>query len=263
MAAMPVTNAALGEFLRSRRERLNPSSLGYSTIRRRRTPGLRREEVAEAAGISVEWYVKLEQGRAVAPPVTTVDALARALSLDAIESQHLRRLASVASSELFIRERVPATLKRLVGGMAHPAYITGRRWDVLAWNAAAVDIFGDFGAVPRCDRNILLHMLTQPGAKTLFGAQWPSEARRMVALFRATFDLWAADPAFMDLVERVRGGCDSFDGWWRDHDVCAPVSGIKTLHTSIGPRRYEYASFQSNDDPALKLAVYSPCCSVY
>ena len=253
------TNQALGDFLRSRRERLDPTALGLSTIRRRRTPGLRREEVADAAGISVEWYVKLEQGRAVAPPAATLEALALGLRLDTVDSAHLRRLAGAAAPQAFVRERVPMALRRLIAGLQQPAYVTGRRWDLLAWNAAAERIFGDFGEVRRGDRNVLVYMLTQPAAKTLFGAGWRPEARRMVALFRRSFDLWAGDPAFADLVARLRDRCDSFDGWWREHDVRDPVSGVKTLHLPDGRQSFAYSTFQANDEPSLKLAIYTPC----
>ena len=102
-------------------------------------------------------------------------------------------------------------------------------------------------------------MLTEPSAKALFGDGWAAEARRITALFRATFDLFADDPAFTDLVAQVRAGCAPFPDWWSDHDVRAPVSGTKTLHGSAGPCRFRYASFQCNDNPALKLAVYTPC----
>lgn len=250
-----MSNLALGAFLRSRRERLSPEALGLAATGRRRTPGLRRDEVAELAGISVEWLTKLEQGRAVAPPRATADALARALRLGEVDRAHLRRLAG-GRAEPFARERVPAGLGALVAGMAEPAYLTGRRWDLLAWNTAAARLF-DFGALPPERRNILHFVLTDPAARTLFGGGWATEARRLTALFRATFDLFANDPAFVDLVARVAGGCAPFNDWWSDHDVRAPVSGTKTLHGPDGPRRYRYASFQCNDDAALKLAVYS------
>lgn len=253
---MPVTNAALGDFLRSRRERMSAEALGLATIRRRRTPGLRREEVADAAGISVEWLVKLEQGRAVSPPASTVAALAAALRLDPIERAHLRRLAGAGDPPPFVRERVPTALRHLVWSLPHPAYVTGRRWDLLAWNAGAVDLFGDFGAIARDNRNILLFALTDPRARMLFGSGWATEAKRMVALFRSTFDLFAGDPAFLDLVDRVRTGCPAFDGWWREHDVRAPSSGTKTLTVAGSRRRFRYTTFQANDDPALKLAIY-------
>ena len=124
----------LGDFLRSRRARLGPAEVGLSNGRRRRTPGLRREEVAELAGIGVDWYVRLEQGRAVSPSVTTVDALARALRLKPHEHAHLRALTRPPDRRAFRRETVPDAIRRLVEGLAQPAYVTGRRWDILAWN---------------------------------------------------------------------------------------------------------------------------------
>src|SRR5882672_8868362 len=144
----------LGDFLRSRRERLNPKAAGLPLGRRRRTPGLRREEVAELAGIGVDWYIRLEQGRSVSPSVTTVDALARALRLSKVEHVHLRALASGTNRRAFTRESVPAALRNLVESLNQPAYITGRRWDVLAWNKAAAEIFA-FDRLAEEDRNIL------------------------------------------------------------------------------------------------------------
>src|SRR5713101_7053467 len=126
-----------GDFLRSRREKLSPKAVGLPTGRRRRTAGLRREEVAQLAGIGVDWYIRLEQGRSVSPSVTTVDALARALRLSKIEHAHLRDLTQNADRRPFVRETVPTVVRRVVESLDQPAYVTGRRWDVLAWNAAA------------------------------------------------------------------------------------------------------------------------------
>ena len=247
-----------GDFLRSRREKLRPEAVGLGPGRRRRTPGLRREEVAELAGIGVDWYIRLEQGRTVSPSATTVDALARALRLGKAEHAHLRALAQPARRRAFSREAVPETVRRVVESLNQPAYVTGRRWDILAWNAAAADIF-DFGAIAEEDRNILAWMLTGPDARQLFGAAWAEEAKRMVAQFRATHDLWAGDPAFLDLLQRLRGGSPEFAAWWKAHDVRGVASGHKLLaHPRKGALRFAYASFQANDDPALKLAIYTP-----
>src|SRR5947208_7510659 len=151
---MDANRSELGDFLRSRRERLSPKSVGLVSGRRRRTPGLRREEVAELAGIGVDWYIRLEQGRSVNPSVTTVDALARALRLSKVEHGHLRALTRNADRRAFVRETVPDPLRRLVESLNQSAYITGRRWDVLAWNEAADEIFA-FGRLSEEDRNIL------------------------------------------------------------------------------------------------------------
>ena len=249
----------LGEFLRSRRERLRPEQLGLSDPRRRRTPGLRREEVASLAGISPEWYVKLEQGRSVAPSTTTIDALSRALRLSEVEQAHLSMLAHGDRRPAFVREIVPESLQRLVQSLPYPAYVTGLRWDVLAWNAPATTLLTDFDEIGVKDRNILLYVLTTPQGRALFGERWASEARRMVALFRTTHDLWAADPGFVELITRIRGGCVEFDAWWSAHDVGAASSGMKVLHhPARGRLCFDYTTFQANDDPRLKLAVYLP-----
>ena len=247
----------LGAFLRSRRERLTPEQLGLSDSRRRRTPGLRREEVASLAGISPEWYVKLEQGRSVTPSMATIDALSRALRLTEVEHAHLHILAHGRRRPAFVREVPPPPLRRLVESLPYPAYVTGLRWDVLAWNEAAATLLADFDAIAVEDRNILLYVLTDPRGRELFGEGWAAEARRMLALFRATHDIWAADPAFVDLIARLQAGCAEFDAWWTAHDVGAALSGTKILHLPAqGRLSVDYTTFQANDDPRLKLAVY-------
>ena len=249
-------HAELGNFLRSRRERLTPQAVGLATGRRRRTAGLRREEVAELAGIGVDWYIRLEQGRAVKPSSATIAALARALRLNRTEHAHLKALASNPLRKPFVREQVPAGLRELVQSLNQPAYISGRRWDVLAWNAAADEIFG-FSQLADDERNTLLLMLCVPGVRRLFGAQWKELAKRMVAQFRATYDLWAGDPAFLDLIARLRRGSREFEELWAAHDINGLVAGEKLLeHPKKGRVRLRYATFQANDDPALKLAIY-------
>jgi transcriptional regulator with XRE-family HTH domain len=248
----------LGDFLRSRRDRLTPKAVGLPGGRRRRTVGLRREEVAELAGIGVDWYIRLEQGRAVSPSTTTVDALARALRLSKAEHAHLRALVHSAGRRPFVRETVPATIVRMVESLNQPAYVTGRRWDILAWNDAADEIFA-FSRLAEEDRNTLICVLTNPNTRRLFGASWAEEAERMVAEFRATHDLWAGDPAFVDLLDRLRRGCPEFAGWWEAHDIRRGGAGEKRLsHPKNGLLRFAYATFQANDDPALKLVIYTP-----
>jgi transcriptional regulator with XRE-family HTH domain len=248
----------LGDFLRARRGRLSPESIGLPRHRRRRTPGLRREEVAELAGIGVDWYIRLEQGRPVTPSVSTIDALARALRLTELEHQHLRALAGGGGHRPFQPETAPPALLSLLESLAQPAYVTGRRRDLLAWNAAAADVLL-FDQLGEDERNILVSMLTNPLSRDLFGPGWADEAQRMVAQFRATHDLWAGDPAFVALLRRLREGCPEFDAWWERHDVGRPSSGRKTLHhPTKGVITFEHTSFQANDDPNLKLVIYTP-----
>lgn len=254
----PARNA-FGDFLRSRREKLEPHAIGLPNGARRRTAGLRRQEVAELAGIGIDWYIRLEQGRAVRPSTATVDALARALCLDKAEHAHLRALALPSNRPAFVRETVPNTVRRIVERLDQPAYVTGRRWDVLAWNDAACALFTNFGRTAEVDRNILVYVLTDPDARRVFGAAWAGQATRMVARFRGTHDLWAGDPAFTSLVRSLRERSPEFAGWWDAHAVgSGDGTGEKVLvHPSDGPLRYEYATFQVNDDPALRLTIYT------
>jgi transcriptional regulator with XRE-family HTH domain len=247
-----------GDFLRARRSRLLPESVGLSPRRRRRAAGLRREEVAELAGIGVDWYIRLEQGRTVAPSAATIDALSRALRLNAQEHEHLRMLAGGGAHKSFQPEVAPPAVVRLIESLPQPAYVTGRRRDLLAWNKAAVDALL-FDQLAEGDRNILVAMLINPMSRSLFGQDWADEAQRMVAQFRTTHDFWAGDPAFVSLLRRLREGCPEFENWWVRHDVRRPASGIKTLHhPTRGILSFEHTSFQANDDPALKLVLYTP-----
>src|SRR5258708_12363879 len=203
------SRSEFGNFLRSRRAKLNPKSVGLPDGRRRRAPGLRREEVAELAGIGVDWYIRLEQGRAVNPSVTTIDALARALRLSKVEHAHLRALASGTNRRAFTRETVSAALRSLVESLNQPAYITGRRWDVLAWNKAAADIFA-FDRLAEEDCNILICVLLYPGSRRLFGSNSPDDAKRITAPFLATPHLFARAPPFVALLTRLRDGSPEF-----------------------------------------------------
>ena len=148
---------------------------------------------------------------------------------------------------------------RFLDTLPHPAYITGRRWDVLAWNAAAADILMDFGRLKLEDRNILLQMLTEPSLKALFGKEWANEARRMLARFRTTYDVWAGDPAFEGLLERLATGCSEFPGWWNKHEIFKGAGVRKVLqHPVKGVVAFETCAFQATDNPALKMTLLIP-----
>lgn len=252
-------NNSLGDFLRSRRSRLKPEKAGIPETGRRRTPGLRRDEVASLAGISVEWYVKLEQGRAKSPSAETLNALASALQLSRAETQHLLRLGRGVSSPPFYPESVPNALANFVQSLSQPAWITGVRWDLLHWNAATETLLGAMLRDHDKPPNLLRLMMLAPEARSLFGDRWEAEARRMLGLFRAAHDDRAGDPAFEELIKEILRGSPEFGLWWRNHDVGAPESGRKVL---ILPQNssttYEYVTLQSNDNPDLKLSVLTP-----
>ena len=251
-------HAEFGDFLRSRRERLRPEDVGLPRGERRRTPGLRRQEVAELAGIGIDWYIRLEQGRAVSPSSATSDAIARALKLDGAERSHLQSLGRPLKQGSYEREKVPAALRRMVHSLDNPAYITGRRLDVLAWNSAAAELITDFGEMAEDDRNILIYMMTDPDARRLFGSTWEAEAKRIVAQFRTTHDFWSGDPGFVSLLKRLEESPE-FIGWWKRHDIRGGGSGRKRLqHPQRGELVFDYATFQANENRSLKLAVYTP-----
>ena len=212
--------------------------------------------MAQRAGISAEWYVKLEQGRAVSPSAETVEALGRALRLDRIELAHLRSLAAAGGRQPFRRETTPDVLRRIVASLPEPAYLTGQRFDVLAWNDAAAALFGDFGQLAPENRNIPHWMLTDPAARHVFGQTWVQEARRIVSLFRAAHDLWLGDIAFAALVDRIRTSCPEFDAWWSEHGVGAPVSGTKHLrHPTLGVVRVSRPTMtQRSSSPSTRGA---------
>jgi hypothetical protein len=186
-----------------------------------------------------------------------VDALAAALRLGDDERLYVRALlAHSGERQAFVRESVPAALERIVKSLNQPAYVTGRRWDVLAWNSAAAETFTDFGRIPEEQRNILLFMFTDPAARRLFGSGWTKEAKRMLAQFRSTHDVWAGDPAFLRLLEALKHASTEFLAWWEAHEIRGVSAGQKVLnHPGRGSLRFEYAAFQSNDDPSLKLVI--------
>ncbi|AKU95556.1 DNA-binding protein [Labilithrix luteola] len=247
----------LGELLRRRRETADPVAFGFPGGRRR-TPGLRREEVAERAGISVDWLVRLEQGRESLPSRSTVDALASALRLGENDHAHLLRLALGTSTpdRSWKRETVPPHLAALVRDLATPAYVLGARSDLLVWNDAAVDLFRDFSKVPVAERNTLLQLFVSPEVRARY-PRWEEEARGALESFRITYDLRSHVPEFQALVDRLIRESREFARWWKAHEIRPKPSGKKMMvHPRLGRVRMTYSTFQSNDDPDLRLVLY-------
>jgi transcriptional regulator with XRE-family HTH domain len=246
----------LGEFLRRRREGVSAADFGVREIGRRRTPGLRREEVAERAGISVDWYVRLEQGRESLPSKATVEKLAGALRLSQTERAHVLRLALGSTGRAFKRETVPAHVATLVQDLPTPAYVVRARCDLLCWNAAAVELFRDFSKVPVAERNTLLQMFTSPEVRSRY-PKWEEEARSAPESFRLTYDFWSHAPEFNALVDELREDSREFARWWRAHEIRPKPSGKKVMtHPTLGRVVVVYSTFQANDNPDLRLVLY-------
>lgn len=264
MDARPVSDARrreLAAFLRSRRERLTPASVGLAEGFRRRTPGLRREEVALLAGVGTTWYTWLEQGRDVRPSPEVLSALADALKLDVAERRHLYLLNDREPPSLRPSgaEAVPAPLLRMLDSMTgQPAYVLGRRWDVLAWNRAAAVVFGDYGRRHGDERNVMHMVFADPAHRRLL-IDWHLLAPAALAMFRAASVRYAGDPDFERLIAKLKSASAEFEQWWPRHEVLGPFAGRKRIdHPKAKRMHFEYTSLAVADQPDMRLVAYMP-----
>lgn len=246
----------LGQFLRSRRERLTPNAVGLPSGQRRRTPGLRREEVAELAGIGSGWYTFLEQGRDVRPSEGAVRRISRALKLSQGEQKYLLALALGSGREPCAEEVVPAVLDSvLTRTLSSPAGILGQRWDLLRYNEIANAVF-DFDHAPV--RNMLRLYFT-PAARALL-PNWQHAARQIVSEFRASNAQFLGDERLTSLVDELKRQSAEFSVWWAAQPVSEGYSGHLTCdHPFVGRLAFEYTSLQPRDSPNLAMRVFEPC----
>jgi len=248
-----------GEFLTSRRARLQPADVGLPDGTRRRTPGLRREEVAQLAGVSPTYYAFLEQGRDISPSGQVLDALARALRLSPAERDHLYALAQRGSPR---GEDAPETLSAGIMALVerldpYPTFVKGRRWDILAANRAARALFTDWLAFPPGQRNELLWMFTDPRARDIY-VDWEKDAAAMLARFRLAAARRPGDPDFSTLIEHLHRHSAEARSWWSRHEVLPPASGTKRLrHTLLGEVTFNHVVLQVADNPDQKLVTFS------
>jgi transcriptional regulator with XRE-family HTH domain len=253
--------AELADFLRQRRASLQPDAVGLPGGGRRRTPGLRREEVAQLAGVGTTWYTWLEQGRDVRASLEVLEAIAAALRLTPAERTHLFLLGrgEQPPPSRPPAERVEATTRRLIEHLGgNPAFILGRRWDYLAWNAAAVAILGDFGSVPKPERNHVWLTFMDPARRELF-TDWEHSVRLMVARFRADSAHHVGDPSFEELISALNRGSPEFAKLWKRHEVAGTGAGRKEVNHPIAGRMvFEHAVFHPAESPEQRLALYSP-----
>jgi transcriptional regulator with XRE-family HTH domain len=251
----------LGDFLRSRRERILPEQVGLPAGGRRRTPGLRREEVAQLAGVGVTWYTWLEQGRDVKASLDVLEAISRALRLSPAERVHLILLGrgEEAPPCSAPAERVSATLRRVIENLGpNPAFVLGRRWDYLAWNRATSVLFGDLGSIPRAARNHVWLTFMDPSRREMF-TDWEKNARLCVAKFRADSARHLGDPAFEEMIQALRKSSPEFCTSWKRHEVAHGGGGRKELrHPVAGTLVFEHAVFGPQEAPDQRLILYTP-----
>ena len=251
----------LGDFLRTRRAKLTPEEVGLPRGSRRKTPGLRRTEVAQLVGVSVDWYTWLEQGRSITPSTLVLERLVQTLRLDANERTHLFLLAQQQPPPalLLASESVSPALQHFLNQFGtRPAFVSGRRWDILAWNDAGCAVFGDFRLRTPRERNTIWGIFTNTLYRQ-FVVNWEEDARHLLAQFRSSCGRYPGDAQLTELIHDLMLSSPEFRAWWLDHEVHSGQEGRKALnHPQVGYLLFERLTFQVFDTPDLKVTVYTP-----
>ncbi|MEV5337982.1 helix-turn-helix transcriptional regulator [Streptomyces sp. NPDC052676] len=252
--------AELSEFLRTRRARLKPEDVGLPDYgRHRRVPGLRREELAQLAGVSVAYYTRLEQGNGRNVSAEVLDSIARALRLNDAEHSHLIHLAKPKQKKrpAARTQQVRGALGQLLDSMdGVPAYVVGRRSDVLAWNRMAAALFGDWGELPERERNWARMVFLKPEYRDLF-VDWEQKASDVVGYLRLDAGCHPDDPRLSALVGELSVKSEDFRRLWARHDVKEKTYGVKLLrHPLVGELTLSFETFRLGDDPEQSLVTY-------
>jgi transcriptional regulator with XRE-family HTH domain len=255
------TENLLGFYLRDRRMKLDPAAFGFPP-ERRRTPGLRREEVAQRANISPTWYTWLEQGRGGAPSADVLDRISRALMLTDVEREHVFLLGLGRPPEVHYHENEGVTprLQRVLDALdPSPALIRTAIWNVVAWNRAATVMLGDYGALPPHQRNALRIIFLDPCARAV-QYDWESVARHVVGAFRVDAARAGAAAEVGPLVDELCRLSPEFRTMWRDNDVRgAHGDAVKHIHHPVlGPLAFEYSAFAVDGRTDLSMVVFNP-----
>ena len=250
---------ALAEFVRDRRARARPEDAGLIAGPRRRTPGLRREEVAQIAGVGLTWYTWFEQGRDIKVSTHFLERVALALALGPAERLHLFALAQQSPPPM-TAAAVPAVsdvVRTVLESLPNPAYVKTPRWDVIAWNAAAEALFA-FSAQAPDRRNSLWSVFADPVFRGMM-PDWEADVRAMIAKFRLDHGRAAGDPAFTRLVDDLSAASPEFRRWWALQDVSDRSEGIKRFRFATGGIiAFEHGAFLVEGAPDLRMVVYSP-----
>ncbi|MBP2461990.1 MULTISPECIES: helix-turn-helix transcriptional regulator [unclassified Rhizobium] len=254
-----ITPNSLAAFLKDRRTRLDPGAFGFSG--RRRTPGLRREEVAQRANISPTWYTWLEQGRGGAPSADVLNRIASGLMLTEPEREHLFMLGLGRPPEVRYKstDGITPRLQRLLDTLdASPAFVKTATWDVVAWNAAAAVVLTDYGKLPEGQRNLLRQIFSSPSLRAK-QHDWEGLARFVVGAFRADAARAGAMSEVSDLVDELSKSSPEFAAFWGENDVRLQSDGLKRIeHPDLGTVELEYTAFSVDGRPDLGMMIYNP-----
>jgi transcriptional regulator with XRE-family HTH domain len=250
----------LGAFLRSRRERLRPEQVGLPPSRRRRTPGLRREEVAQLAGVGITWYTWLEQARRINASPQVLDAIARTLQFDSHEHAHLFTLAGLPTTTIADEcDQLPHAVQTLVEQLEpYPAAVLNSRWDLLAFNRVNASFFPHLASIPVEERNCLWLAFTDPEWRSAL-VDWEGSVAQMVAEYRATMAEHIDDPAWQALVDRLHRASPEFTALWERHDIGRLTGNAKDLlHPTAGVFRFVYTNLWLDHRPNSRMVVLTP-----
>jgi transcriptional regulator with XRE-family HTH domain len=250
----------LAEFLRARRDAVTPEQVGLPRgASRRRTPGLRREEVAMLAGVSLTWYTWLEQGRRINASDDVLAAIGRALRLDEAGIEHLLALAQPSPISIEAPQEAPTALVRLIRALEPaPAYVLGPRWEFLAWNAAQARLYPPIDELHGIERNLLWVLFADPFTRELI-VDWDIHARQALAEFRAGASTLRSDPHFAELIEHLHDASSEFAAWWREHDVSGFETRIRRFrHPAAGLLTFEYQQLAPVEWPGLRVNCQLP-----
>jgi transcriptional regulator with XRE-family HTH domain len=246
--------AELADFLRTRRERFAPGDVGLPARPRRRTPGLRREDVAELTGVSATWYTWLEQGRDIRVSASVLENLARVLRLSADERAHLFQLAGrPLPPTAGAAARVPPVVQTLLAALEpFPAHVRDARWYVLDWNRAEA-LIAPWDALPPAERHVVWNHFTNPDLRRM-ADDWEGDARTMLALFRQAVAPHLGDPALATMIGRLRRVSPEFAAWWPAHEVQQLRSRpIRLRHPAVGGLVLERVTLTLEAGPSLTV----------
>jgi transcriptional regulator with XRE-family HTH domain len=249
----------LAEFLRARREATRPDQVGLPAGRGRRTPGLRREEVALLAGVSVTWYTWLEQGRRINASDDVLLAIGRALRLDDAGQAHLLALTDPGTAVIEAPTEAPSALVRLIDAlMPAPAYVLGPHWEFVAWNDAQERLYPRLTELDGVRRNLLWVLFADESTRDLI-ADWDIHARQALAEFRSATSAVRHDPAMVELVALLSIESEPFAAWWPEHDVSGFETRLRRFHhPAAGELTFEYQQLSPAEWPNLRVVAQLP-----